>query len=249
MSTTTPTEADLMAEAMARAAAETSSDDEPTTNHDSPESELDDVEQQVAMREWAVSGEYEAIVRQGGQILVEKRSFEKTYWQKPLSFAGMLEFTRLLGEKISEAMSGPDGLTVDGVFSEGKQALADGQLLLAREDFSSVDAFVKGLARLASYAPTLIEECQCIWLRVPLHERPIVKQVWSNAPGEGGLRASEGSEMLDVFLGQNYEEVEDFFVVQLPALAKRVTKLRQLASLRSRRSRSTQARTVRRSRS
>jgi hypothetical protein len=52
--------------------------------------------------------------------------------------------------------------------------------------------------------------------------------------------------MFDVFLSQNYEEVEDFFVVQLPTLMKRLAKLRHRASRLSRRSKPTQQRTPRR---
>ena len=197
------------------------------------DSELDDLEKQIAHREWTVKGTIMVPRRDGG---VDAREFERVYVQKPLSFTAMLQFTGLIGERLSEAMSGPDGLTVDGIIGEGDGLIVSGRNVISREDFSSLDSFVKGLAKLAQYAPSIVEDCQCIWIRVPYAERPLVKEIWSRSPEDGGLTISEGREMLEVFLAQNYKEVEDFFVVQLPLLVKKVTKLRALAAAGSRRS-------------
>jgi hypothetical protein len=189
------------------------------------DSELDDIEKQIAHREWVIKGPITFTRPNGSQ---EVRDFERTYVQKPLSFTSMLQFTGLIGERLSEAMSGPDGLTVDGAFGEGDSLVAAGRGIFSRDDFSSLDSFVRGLAKLAQYAPSIVEDCQCIWLRVQFNERPIVKEIWSRSPEDGGLSISEGQEMLEVFLAQNYQEVEDFFVERLPRLAKRIAALRNL---------------------
>lgn len=236
MATATPQDESVLARAMADIDATAPGHDDPeeqevpeTTEPESHDSELDDLEIQVAHREWRVQGAVEIVKRNNS---LEQRDFDKTYVQKPLSFTAMLQFTGLIGERLAGAMAGPEGLTVDGVLGEG-----DGiGSVFSRQDFSSLDSFVKGLAKLAEYAPSVIEDCQCIWLRVPWSERPIVKEIWSRSPEDGGLSIPEGREMLETFLSQNYREVEDFFVEQLPRLAKRLAKLRGLGATDSRRS-------------
>lgn len=212
-----------------------STDPEVPREHDS---QLDDIEIQVAHRDWTVEGDFVVRKRDGSEETVP---FKRTYTQKPLSFTAMLQFTGLIGEKISQAMSGPEGLTLDGVLSDADGLEGIGRAFLTSGDFAGVDSFVKGIAKLATYAPEVIEDCQCIWLRVPHAERPIVKEIWSRSPEDGGLTFLEGQEMLELFLAQNYEEVEDFFAVRLRRLAAMVSKLRARrsnsdASRRSRRS-------------
>lgn len=187
------------------------------------DNQLDDIEIQVAHREWDVEGDFTVRKRDGSEVV---ESFKRTYVQKPLSFTRMLQFTGLIGEKISEAMSGPEGVTLDGILAESDGLVSAGRALLTSGDFAGVDAFVKGLAKLATYAPSVIEDCQCIWLGVPFAERPIVKEIWSRSPVDGGLTFAEGQEMLELFLAQNYEEVEDFFGERLRHLNSLVKKLR-----------------------
>lgn len=198
---------------------------------DRSESEIDDIEIQVANREWRVAGKVS--VQRGPGATIEEAEFERTYVQKPLSFISMMQFTGMIGEKIQQVMSGPDGLTIDRVVSENADLMSLSGF--SRDDFSSVDAFVKGLARLAVYVPEIIGEAQCIWLQIPLRDRPMVQQIWARSPEDGGLTASEGQEMLELFLAQNYEEVEAFFVERLPRLLALVRKLRQRNSRRSKR--------------
>jgi hypothetical protein len=187
------------------------------------DSQLDDIEIQVAHREWVVEGDFKVIKRDRSE---ETSHFQRSYVQKPLSFTAMLQFTGLIGEKIAEAMAGPEGLTLDGMLNEADGVAGFGRALLTSSDFAGVDSFVKGLAKLATYVPSVIEDCQCIWLRVPYAERPIVKEIWSRSPEDGGLAFFEGQEMLEVFLAQNYDEVEDFFGVRLKRLTAIVSKLR-----------------------
>jgi len=181
------------------------------------ESPIDDLDKQVADREWTVVGDLEFIDRKGAP---SSQHWEKIYVQEPLGYLNMMQFTGLIGQRVAEIMSGPDAVSIERVMAEIgdiegiRQKLTDG-------DFSGLDAIVQGLARLAAYAPGLIEDCQCIWLRVPFNERPIVKEIWARSPAKGGLTMDDGEEMLDTFLLQNYEEVESFFSVRLPRQYKK----------------------------
>lgn len=187
------------------------------------DSQLDDLEIQVEHREWVVEGDFTVQNRDG---TIRTDHFKRAYMQKPLSFTAMLQFTGLLGEKISEAMSGPDGLSIDAAMSEGDSIMGAGRAMLTGGDFAGVDSFIKGLAKLASYVPDVVEECQCIWLRVPYAERVLVKEIWSRPASEGGLSANDGMEMLELFLAQNYQEVEDFFDGRAKHLVALIQKLR-----------------------
>lgn len=192
------------------------------------DSQLDDIELQMANREWVVDG---SVMMKKARGHLSEETWRRVYVQKPLSFAGMLQFTGLIGDRISQAMSGPDGLSLDGIINADEAPSM--AAILGRDDFAGVDAFVKGIAKLAMYVPDVIEDCQCIWLRVPFHERPIVKEIWSRSPEDGGLTFENGEEMLEIFLAQNYQEVEAFFGVRLPRLLKKVQKLRERAADRS----------------
>lgn len=187
--------------------------------------QLDDLEIQVATREWTVEGKVTFINPRNRQE--EQIDFTKTYAQKPLSYTAMLQFTGLIGDRISTIMS--QGVTLDAV-------LGDAQLIstvftsgadLSRSDFSSIDSFVSGLAKLASYLPSIIEECQCIWLRIPLHERPVVTEIWGRSPEDGGLSVQEGEDMLNLFIAQNYRELEDFFAVRLGRILRKAQAARK----------------------
>jgi hypothetical protein len=196
--------------------------------------QLDDLELQIAAREWTVAGTVMVEDYRGGAPRAVE--FSKTYLQKPLSYTAMLQFTGLIGDRISSVME--RGVTLESIVGEAGSVVGaiqryrereDGSAPdLTAEDFSGVDALVNGLAKLASYVPSIIEECQCIWLRVPFNERPIVTEIWGRSPEDGGLSMQDGEDMLNLFIAQNYQELEDFFVERLPRLAKTVKKTRSL---------------------
>lgn len=181
------------------------------------EDQLDDLEIQVATREWEISGKLTIMNPQKREE--EEIDFTRTYWQKPLSYTAMLQFTGLIGDRISTVMT--MGVTLESILGDVGSIAAAMDGGLTREDFSGIDSFVHGLAKLAAYIPDIVEECQCIWLRIPMHERPIVKEIWSRAPEDGGQSMDDGEEMLNLFIAQNYQELEDFFVERLPRVLKR----------------------------
>lgn len=206
--------------------------------------DLDDIEKQLEPRVWKFEGEFN--VMRNGEIIPQV--FQEEYVQKPLSYLAFLEFSGLLAKKIDEAMA--SGLTIQDVLKTAEGAIpfvVDGKTISAavtKDDFEGADSLVQGLFKLASYVPDIIEEAQFIWLRVPRKDRPYLREIWGRSRDEGGMTAEEGEEMLSVFIDQNYEELEDFFVERLPRIArvaqnarKRMQKLRAERPVGSRRSR------------
>jgi hypothetical protein len=203
--------------------------DEPVDDVPASNADLDDVLKEVPERAWKVSGMLYGKRRQGRQIVDVEEPFEATYVQKPLSYLAMMQFTGLLGRKLDELMSGPEGISTQDLPSlmsvpdmvsfddSGKLAID-----FTQGDFAGVDSFVRGFAKLASYAPEILAEAQCIWLRVPPRERLAVIEIWSRPMDEGGLSMNEGEEMMDVFIHQNYEELERFFRERLRRWARRL---------------------------
>lgn len=177
--------------------------------------QMNDLEIQVANREWKVAGTLH--VRNPRTQQDEDFPFEKTYYQKPLSYTAMLQFTGLIGERISLAMG--QGVTLDSILGEVSGiagAIRDSSVANALDgEFAGLDSFVSGLAKLAQHIPTIVEDCQCIWLRVPLNERAVVKEIWGYSPEDGGLSGQEGEEMLNLFIAQNYGELKSFFTERL----------------------------------
>ena len=201
-----------------------SSDDDQVQEQSSSDvaTDLDDVEKQLEPRVWNFKGDFN--IERNGEVVPQM--FDEEYVQKPLSYFAFLEFTGLLAKKIDEAMAGPEGLKIQEVISTSEAALpfiVDGkniEQVIEKKDFSGVDAFVQGLFKVGSYVPDLIEECQFIWLRVPRRERAFLREIWGRSPEDGGLTMDEGEEMLTVFIDQNYEELEAFFVERLPRIAR-----------------------------
>src|ERR1700723_4034262 len=82
---------------------------------------IEDVQPQTEPRVWNFEGMFD--VENRGRM--DTREFKGEYVQEPLSYMGMLEFTGLLGRTIDAAMSGPNGLTIDGLIG------ADGVMPIA----------------------------------------------------------------------------------------------------------------------
>lgn len=188
---------------------------------------LDDVEQDVPHREWHFEGEYKVLIR-GEEV---QQNFERTYVQKPLAYSAMMEFTGLLGRKIDELMAGPTGLSIDAMGGGGALGIPlgfqDGTLVFQSTDGGGADAVVQALAKLIGIMPDIILEAQCIWLRVPRQERPILMDIWARPIDEGGMSHDDGEELMGLFIEQNYEELENFFVRRLANHRDRVQRARK----------------------
>lgn len=182
---------------------------EPVVKDEVPVTSEEDIEKPVTHKEWTFEADYEVLMK---EQMVPK-TFKRTYTQKPLSYHAFAEFTGLLGRKLAEAMRGPDGLSLDRL-TPGEASIPlqfnDGQISLAGGDEDLIDPIVQGIAKLATYVPDLMGESQCIWLRVPRTERPMLIDIWSRPVDEGGMSMDQGEEMLSVFIEQNYDELNGF---------------------------------------
>lgn len=194
------------------------------------DADLADIEKPVEERVWKWESDF--TLNRGGELIPQH--FVGEYTQKPLSYFAFLEFTGLLARKIEEAMRGDDGITIKDIVETTKGALpfmVDGdhiEEVITKQDFDGIDAFVQGLMKLVSYVPDVIEECQFIWLRVPRRDRAFVREIWGKSPADGGLSNDEGEEMMTLFIEQNYEELESFFVDRLPRITRTAQKMRTI---------------------
>jgi hypothetical protein len=192
-----------------------------------PPSEFDDVTKNLEPRVWTVQGTLLRAKRlPSGQTMDEELEFSREYLQEPLSYNGIVQFVGLLSRKLEEIMSGPTGLSLGNIIElVGLMQPQEGEdvndpedqrnmlmRMLGQGNVSGVDTFVKGFLKLVGYVPDILDEAQCIWLRVPFRDRMFVREIWAMAPGKGGLNRQEGSEMFNVFISQNYEELEGFLV-------------------------------------
>jgi hypothetical protein len=193
------------------------------------EEELADIDKPIEPRTWLFEGDF--VLKRGDQDIPQH--FRGEYIQQPLSYLSFLEFTCLLARKIEEAMRGEDGIKVKDLIETTEGAMpfmVDGSTIesvVRRSDFDGIDTFVQGLMKLVSYVPDVIEECQFIWLGVPRKDRVFLRGIWSRSPDQGGLSPQEGEEMLSLFIDQNYEELETFFVERLPRIGRVVTSARK----------------------
>jgi hypothetical protein len=175
-------------------------------DNDEPVPTQEDIEKPIGHKEWHIIAEYNG-------LRGEKQIFDRTYIQKPLSYLAFGEFTGLLGRSLAEAMKGPDGLSLDRITPGGASIplrFKDGSVSIADNEADVIDPIIQGIATLASYVPDFMAECQCIWLRVPRQERYNLINIWSLPVDEGGMSMDEGEEMLNIFIEQNYEELNNF---------------------------------------
>jgi len=158
------------------------------------EEDLDAVEPQEAVREQTFWYEDEKGERQ-----------ELTYYQRPLSYFGKLDFFAVLGRAVDQAMS---------------EGLSFGSLTSSLGGGVQIEDFVQAVGKIASYAPDLLKEIYCIALQVPREERAFV-QLLMVRPGEDGMSDKDGAEIMETFIDQNAQALKDFFDQQVkPLIAK-----------------------------
>ena len=138
----------------------------------------------------------------------------RVYVQRPLSFFGKMDLFSVLGRALDRAMSGPDGIQVAALLED--VPVRDGEL--AVEDLRDADAFVRGIAKLISYAPEILGDLYCVILDVPKGERDVAKAVMAQHESRGGLTDKDGVDILDTFMKQNWEVLRDFFKEQIAPL-------------------------------
>lgn len=142
----------------------------------------------------------------------------RIYMQRPLALVGKLEFFGLIGEVVDKAISGDDGLKIGHLFS-GPQSRSGA---ISLSDFQDAETFLQAIGKLVTYMPDFFQKCACIWLSVPDHERAWAKEAMSLHKDDGGLSDEMGLQMIETFIDQNWDDLDDFFRNKLPNLRKRV---------------------------
>lgn len=158
--------------------------------------------------------------------------YQRTYVQRKLSFMGKMEWFSLVGDVLDKALSGENKMSMNGLLSA--PAGRDGTLSMS--DFMDADTFMQALGKLLSYAPEFLLNSYVIWLGVPDREKDLAKQILALPEEDGGLTDEQGIEIIEIFIDQNYDALDDFFRERLGRLRRRVNQ-RQEAAKASRQSR------------
>ena len=143
--------------------------------------------------------------------------YAREYVQKPLSFIAKMQWFSLVGDVLDKALSGPDGITLNNLFSAPGRS---GQMSM--DDFRDADTFIQAIGKLLAVAPDFLVKSYCIWLNVPDYERDLAAEMMKLPPDEGGLSDEQGIEIIEIFIDQNYEALDIFFRERLGNLQKRI---------------------------
>lgn len=140
------------------------------------------------------------------------------FTQKPLSYFAKMEFYALLADAIDKAMTAEEGFSVSGLMGQGGVS------------FDDPDSFLKIVVKLVRFVPDIFEEAYCIFLSVPRGDRFMVKDMMRAPVDEGGLSDDDGLMIVQTFLDQNLDAIEEFFTGRVPKLGKRVRSLSKVIS-------------------
>lgn len=141
----------------------------------------------------------------------------ETYVQRPLSYFAKLELFSLLADTLGAAMA--QGMSATEV-SRMVGNLSGGVLpSLGGEDENRVQAateWMQTLLSLVSYSPSFAARLYCIALHVPPAEREFAIGAMTTH-----FTDDDGFEVMERFVDQNAEALEDFFVGRFAQLGKR----------------------------
>lgn len=151
------------------------------------------------------------------KVTLSHNGQEATYVQKPLSYFGKLEFYATIADAVDVALQ--TGLSINSLTN-----IAPG---IGAQDLTDADSFVIAVAKLAKYAPDILKDSYCIWLDIPFEDRPWAKEALNN------LSDDEGTEIIEVFIDQNYEDIENFFREKIQKIWRRIQEARKGISQRS----------------
>lgn len=136
---------------------------------------------------------------------------QRKYLQEELSVIGFAQWTGLVGEFLDDAMSGNNALTMSSLLSP-PQLRTPGSPSIS--DFKEADVFVHALGKLVQFAPDFTMKSVCIWLDVPDYEWELVQGMMKRSPKNGGMSYDMFQEILEIFIDQNYTEINRFFRVR-----------------------------------
>jgi hypothetical protein len=139
-----------------------------------------------------------------------------------LSYFGKLEFFSYLGQTIDIMTAGEVQSLLRQFFGgEENQTVSVSDIRGTTFSGISIDGLLKIASRLMMVAPDFLLECYCIWLQVPRGEREAVKEIMASPVEDGGLADDDAFKIMEKFLDQNVDAIENFFRKQLPTLFRR----------------------------
>lgn len=141
-----------------------------------------------------------------------------TYTQKPLSYFAKMEFYALLADALDKAMDGDEKISISGMIAAGDLS------------FQDPDSFMRILVKLVRFVPDFFEEAYCIFLAVPRGDRHLIKELMRAPVDEGGISDDDGLMIVQTFIDQNLDAIEEFFTGRVPKLGKRVRSLSKVMS-------------------
>jgi hypothetical protein len=144
----------------------------------------------------------------------------RTYIQRELSVITKAQWFSLVGEVMDEALGGDNSLSLNTLLSppEGVRAGGSG---LRPADFQDADTFVHAIGKLLVYAPDFLKKSICIWLDVPDYEWELAQELMRQSPELGGLSDEQFTEMVEIFIDQNFEAIRANFRERFPRLRDR----------------------------
>jgi hypothetical protein len=134
---------------------------------------------------------------------------QRTYIQQELSVLGFAQWTGLVGEFLDKAMSGDNALTLNALMSPPSLRQAGQPITI--QSFQDADVFVHAIGKLVQFAPDFLGKSVCIWLDVPDYEWDLVQALMKRSPKIGGMSHDDFQEILEIFIDQNYAEINRFF--------------------------------------
>ena len=153
------------------------------------------------------------------------------FTQSKLGFIELQQFFALCSRALLKAVKeGGDNAVseIGGMFGGGGDFRAMSRQL-QQQDFNDAQNFMSMAFALISYVPDFLTDCYALWLRVPeAAQWWFKKQValpYDPDNDQYGLKKEDGKEMIARFLDQNYEEIRDFFVKDVPEMVNRVKEL------------------------
>lgn len=143
---------------------------------------------------------------------------ENVYTQKPLSYVRKMQFFALIARSLKKAMD-QGGVNAAADLLGGGVSVVNPTAVLGGQQLDDAGSFMSLIFSLVEYAPELILDSYCIWLNVPLAQRPWVKAAWEGEFEENGIEAlsdEDGIEIIKVFIVQNWDAIQTFFREHVP---------------------------------
>lgn len=131
--------------------------------------------------------------------------------QAPLGVFQKLELFAHIGQVIDNATQGDNPIVLSEIFTPTSSGSGNDLI---------TDELIRGVAKLAQFAPNVLQKSICIVLGVPHHQRDAVIEGMSVAPSRGGLTDDQTIDILNTFIKQNAKDIKDFLTEKIGLLSK-----------------------------